>query len=81
MRYIAALALILPMSAWADTLLATSHVTAVTIHPQGAQVTREVTFTAPPPGAHDLLITDLPAEIEPALIALQSTDATLGALC
>jgi hypothetical protein len=63
----------------ADTVLATSHITAVTIYPQGAQVTREVTFTAPP-GAHDLLITDLPAEIEPALIALQSTDATLGAL-
>lgn len=78
MRYIAVLALILPVPAFADTVLATSHITAVTIYPQGAQVTREVTFTAAP-GAHDLLITDLPAEIEPGLIALQSTDATLGA--
>ncbi|MGV8985623.1 MAG: DUF4139 domain-containing protein [Cypionkella sp.] len=78
MRYFAILALILPTPAFADTVLATSHISAVTIYPQGAQVTREVSFTTTP-GAHDLLITDLPAQIEPGLISLKSPDATLGA--
>ena len=61
-----------------DTVFATSKITGVTIYPQGAQVTRDVTFTAPA-GAHDLLITDLPASTTPDLIRLTSADATLGA--
>ncbi len=77
MRALAILAF-LPAPALADTVLATSHITAVTVYPMGAQVTREVTFTAPP-GPHDLLITDLPADTEPSLIRLVSPDATLGA--
>ena len=80
MRNLSLLALLalLPLPALADTIQATSHITAFTIYPQGAQVTREVTFAAPP-GPHDLLITDLPADIEPGLIRLASPDATLGA--
>ena len=62
----------------ADTVLATSHITAVTLYPQGAQVTRDVTITAAP-GPHEVLITDLPAQIEPTLIRLTSPDASLGA--
>lgn len=62
----------------ADTILAKSHITAVTIYPQGAQITREVDFTAPA-GAHDLLITDLPGDTQADLIRLAAPDLTLGA--
>ena len=69
---------VLPDTALADTVLATSHVTAVTIYPQGARVTREVVFDAPA-GAHDVLITDLPADTQPNLLRVASTDTDLGA--
>lgn len=65
-------------AARAETIAATSQVTAVTLYPEGAQVTREITFAAPP-GAHDLVITDLPAAILAQSIRLSSPDATLGA--
>lgn len=78
MRAFALFALLLPAPALADTILASSHITAVTIYPQGAQVVREVRFIAPP-GPHELLITDLPADIEPGLIRLSSADTQLGA--
>ena len=78
MRAFILLALLLPCPALADQIFATSKITAVTIYPQGAQVTRDVTFTAPA-GAHDLLITDLPANTAPDLIRLTSPEATLGA--
>ncbi len=55
---------------WADTLPATSRIVAVTVYPEGAKLTREVTFTAPSAGAHDLLVNDLPAESEPGLIQI-----------
>jgi len=71
-------ATILTGPALADQIFATSKITAVTIYPQGAQVTRDVTFTAPA-GAHDLLITDLPANTAPDLIRLTSPNAALGA--
>ncbi|TAG17651.1 MAG: mucoidy inhibitor MuiA family protein [Rhodobacterales bacterium] len=65
---------------WADTLPATSRITAVTVYPEGAKLTREVTFTAPSPGAHDLLVTDLPATSEPGLIQITPGDGLqLGA--
>lgn len=78
MRAFALFALLLPCPALADQILAASHVTAVTIYPQGAQVTREVTFTAPA-GQHELLITDLPSATQPELIRLGSDTAQLGA--
>jgi uncharacterized protein (TIGR02231 family) len=54
----------------ADVLPATSRITAVTVYPEGAKLTREVTFTAPTPGTHDLLVTDLPADSDPGLIQI-----------
>lgn len=72
------LALLLATPALADTIPATSRITSVTIYPQGAEVTREVTFSAPK-GVHDLIVTDLPAETEPALLRLSSADTDLGA--
>ena len=49
--------LFLPAPVFADTIVAPSTVTAVTIYPQGAEVTREVQFSAPA-GRHDLRIAD-----------------------
>ena len=63
---------------WAETIQASSRITTVTIYPMGAEVTREVTFTAAA-GAHDLVITDLPLETEATLLRLASTDTALGA--
>jgi uncharacterized protein (TIGR02231 family) len=79
MRAFALFALLLPGPVLADQILAASKITAVTVYPQGAEITRDVTFTAPA-GAHDLLITDLPAETEPQLIRLTGADGLgLGA--
>lgn len=47
--------------AFADDIALTSRVTAATLYPQGATVTREVPF-AVPAGAHDLVIADLPRD-------------------
>ena len=58
------------LPALAETLLATSRITAVTVYPEGAKLTREVTFTVPFPGAHELLVSDLPAESQPELIQI-----------
>jgi len=52
----------------ADTIAATSRITAVTVYPDGAKLTREVTFTAPAAGSHELLVTDLPYDSDPGLI-------------
>lgn len=76
--FLALFAVLAPLPALTDTVLATSHITAVTIYPQGAQVTRDVTFTAPP-GAHEVLVTDLPSDIVPEMIRLASPDTAPGA--
>ena len=71
---LAALLATTALPAWADTLAATSRITAVTVYPDGAKLTREVTFTAPTAGAHELLVTDLPLESDPGLIRLATSD-------
>ncbi|MDP3195851.1 DUF4139 domain-containing protein [Tabrizicola sp.] len=68
------------LPAFADTLPATSRITAVTVYPDGARLTREVTFTAPSAGSHELLVTDLPHDSAPGLIRLAASDGLqLGA--
>lgn len=62
----------------ADQILASSHVTAVTVYPEGAQVTRVVDFTAPA-GASEVLITDLPADTQADLLRLSAEGIGLGA--
>ncbi|GLS85973.1 hypothetical protein GCM10010873_09470 [Cypionkella aquatica] len=64
--------------AFADQIVAASHITAVTVYPYGAQVTRVVDFDAAV-GAHDVLIPDLPAQTPAELIRLQAEGVTLGA--
>lgn len=59
MRYLIGLMLVMAAPLQAETILASSKITAVTVYPQGAKLTRVVEFTAPA-GLHDLVITDLP---------------------
>lgn len=79
MRVLFCLACLIPAPMLAETVLATSTVSAVTVYPEGAQVTREVTFSAPA-GQHELLIADLPAATVPEMIRLTGQDGlALGA--
>lgn len=71
---IAALLATTALPAFADTIVATSRITSVTVYPDGARLTREVTFTAPSAGAHELLVTDLPYASDPGLIRLTTSD-------
>ena len=58
----------------ADTIPATSAVTAVTVYPQGAKVTRQITVTLPSAGAHELLVTDMPAGTEAGLMQIAAPE-------
>jgi uncharacterized protein (TIGR02231 family) len=79
MRALYAFALMLPCPALADAIAASSTITAVTVYPNGAEITRQVTFDAPA-GSHDLVITDLPANVDPAMFRLApDTGLTVGA--
>lgn len=59
MRRILLLTVLFPTALFADKIESTSRITAVTLYPYGAQITRVVEFTAPA-AMHDLTITDLP---------------------
>ncbi|WP_149589237.1 DUF4139 domain-containing protein [Tabrizicola flagellatus] len=77
---IVALLVTTALPACADTIAATSRITAVTVYPDGARLTREVMFTAPAAGPHELLVTDLPMDSDPGLIRLMgSGDLQVGA--
>lgn len=67
---LAALLATTALPAWADTISATSRITDVTVYPDGAKITREVRFTAPAAGSHELLVTDLPARTEAGMMQL-----------
>jgi len=68
------------LPALADIIPATSRITAVTVYPDGAKLTREVSFAAPAAGTHELLVTDLPADSDPGLLQLAPGDGLqLGA--
>lgn len=71
---IAALLATTAVPAFADTIAATSRITAVTVYPDGARLTREVTFTAPSTGSHELLVTDLPYDSDPGMIRLATSE-------
>lgn len=71
---LAALLATTALPALADTIAADSTITAVTVYPDGAKLTREVTFAAPSAGTHELLVTDLPYDSDPSLIRLAPSD-------
>lgn len=68
----------LPLGAQAESFTATSRITAVTLYPEGAEVTRVVSLDLPA-GAHQLRIADLPQGIDPGLIRLSAKTTSLGA--
>jgi uncharacterized protein (TIGR02231 family) len=74
MRKLIALLLITTAApALADTIEARSTITAVTVYPDGAKITREVSFALPSAGSHDLLVLDLPRGMETALMQLEGS--------
>ncbi|MFZ1469719.1 MAG: DUF4139 domain-containing protein [Paracoccaceae bacterium] len=64
------------LPAYADTITADSTITAVTVYPQGAKITRTVTFTAPTAGSHELVVTDLPGDTQAGLMQIKATEGT-----
>jgi uncharacterized protein (TIGR02231 family) len=79
-RLVLGTALILPWPALADSLSLSSHVTAVTVYPQAAEITREVAFQADKAGTFDLVIPDLPPDAESqGLHFAGSAGLTIGA--
>lgn len=78
MRALLCSVLLLPSLTWADVIPATSRVSAVTIYPQGAEVTREVSFTAPA-GEHEVVVLDIPSTVAAEGLRVASSDVALGA--
>ncbi len=74
-------AALLPLATplWADVIALNAPVTAATLYSRGATVTRSVPFSAPA-GAHELLITNLPASLDPRSVRVALDGATLGAV-
>jgi uncharacterized protein (TIGR02231 family) len=71
---LAALLLTTALPALADTLPASSTITAVTVYPEGAKITRQVSVTLPSPGSHELLVTDLPANTQAGLMQITAPE-------
>lgn len=68
------------LPALSDTLIADSTITAVTVYPDGAKITREVRVAVPSEGRHELLVADLPALAEASLMRLSGGEGlSLGA--
>lgn len=61
----------------AEDLPVTSRVSAATVYPEGATVTREAEFSAPA-GQHDLILTDLPRDTPLASVRVALEGAWLG---
>jgi uncharacterized protein (TIGR02231 family) len=77
MRALALVLACLPLSALAEDFPLPSRVSAVTLYPQGASVTREATFSVPA-GAHDLILADLPEGTPLASVRVSVDGARMG---
>ncbi len=64
---------------FAETIPLSAPVTAATLYSQGATLTREVPFSTSA-GRHDLLITNLPASVDPLSVRVSVAGATLGSV-
>lgn len=78
MRALIAL-MLMTLPAWAEDIALGAPVTAATLYPQGATLTREVRFTVPQ-GRHRLIVTDLPADVPADALRVMVDGARLGAL-
>ncbi len=71
--------LLMSSPVWAADIALNAPVTAATLYPQGATLTRSVDF-AVPEGRHRLIITDLPADVDAETLRVSVAGARLGAL-
>ncbi|SEK71901.1 conserved hypothetical protein [Roseovarius azorensis] len=77
MRALTLMLALAPVPLWAGDIPLTSRVSAVTLYPQGATVTREAPFAAPA-GQHDLILADLPRDTPLASVRVTADGARLG---
>ncbi len=68
-----------PAALFAEDIALTSDVSAVTLYPGGATITRDVPFTASA-GAHQLILTDLPSSTPLESVRVQVGGAVMGSL-
>ncbi|MFO7757018.1 MAG: DUF4139 domain-containing protein [Roseovarius sp.] len=79
MRFLVLPLLICATPVLAEEIALSSRVSAVTLYPQGATVTREVPVTAPA-GAHDLILADLPRDTPLASARVTVEGARMGGI-
>ena len=79
MRKLALMIACCPAALFADEIPLTSDVSAVTLYPQGATVTRHVPFTASA-GEHQLILTDLPPTTPLQSIRVKVDGAVMGSV-
>ena len=79
MRYFIASLVLLPTSLWAEDILLQSDVSAVTLYPGGATITREVPFTVAA-GQHQLILSDLPRSTPLASVRVSVDGARMGSI-
>ncbi|MGX0974568.1 uncharacterized protein (TIGR02231 family) [Roseovarius sp. MBR-51] len=77
MRFLSVPLICLALPAMAEDIALASRVSAVTLYPQGATVTREVAFSAPA-GQHDLILADLPQGTPLASVRVTVQGARMG---
>ena len=68
-----------PTFALAEDIALTSDVSAVTLYPRGATITREIPFNAPA-GQHELILTDLPRNTPLETVRVAVEGASMGSL-
>lgn len=79
MRKLAVLLACCPAALFAGDIPLTSDVTAVTLYPQGATITRQVPYSAPE-GAHQLILTDLPPSTPLQSVRVAVEGAVMGSV-
>ncbi|WP_231125828.1 DUF4140 domain-containing protein [Roseovarius gahaiensis] len=79
MRVFVSVLCLLPVPLWAEDIPLRSTVTAATLYPQGATVTRSVGFSAPA-GQHDLILSDLPQNTPLSAVRVGVDGASMGSV-
>ncbi len=77
MRILPVVLALLPAALWAEEIPLDSAVSAVTLYPDGATVTRKVPFSAPA-GQHELILADLPRDTPLASVRVAVEGARMG---
>ncbi len=78
-RYLPLMFAVLPGALWAEDIPLQSDISNVVLYPQGATITREVSFSAPA-GQHQLIITDLPQTTPLQRVRVEVNGATMGSV-